>query len=94
MNAKTFISNAEGVVEPIEITELETSSGRTVRIMFNADQMDDVRLHLGKEGRVWISFYKKGGREIVDAIGSHLDPLVAEWGKGKEVSNGGTAEEV
>lgn len=69
MNAKTFVSNAEGDVQPIEITELETSSGRTVRIMFEDGRMDDIRLQL-HDGRVWVSFYKKGGELVETIVGS------------------------
>jgi hypothetical protein len=75
MNAKTFVSNAEGAVEHIEITELETSGGRTVRIMFDSHR-DDIRIYKGVEGRIWVAFYKDGGREIVEPVGRHVIPYV------------------
>ncbi len=70
MNAKTFVSNAEGFIEPIEITELEKSSGLTLRIMFTPFK-DDVTIFMDKEGRVWVQFYKIGGRKILEPVGSH-----------------------
>lgn len=74
MNAKTFVSNAEGEIQGIEITELETAAGRTVRIMFEDVRMDDVRITLSKDGRVRLSFYtpvtEAASREVVHIVGS------------------------
>ena len=83
MNARTFVSNAEGQVQRIEITELELAAGRTVRIMFDDASLDDIRLHLGPEGRVWVHFYKKGGREIIEAVSG-----ASQFPPDEEISNG------
>ena len=71
MNARTFVSNVEGDVQRIEITELETSLGREVRIMFEDGRMDDVRISLSKDGRVHIRFFAKGGKPVAYVVGHH-----------------------
>ena len=71
MNARTFVSNAEGDVELIEITELETSSGRIVRIMFEDKRMDDIRLSLDGEGKVKVKFFKEDGEPVNMVVGHH-----------------------
>ncbi len=70
MNAKTFVSNAEGDAQRMEVTELERG-GRSVRIMFQDARMDDVRLTLDDEGRVWVKFFEKGGNPVAKIVGHH-----------------------
>jgi len=78
MNARTFVSNINGVTQRIEITELEKSSGRTVRIMFDSEDaenlgqpLDDVVLSIDIDGNVRIVFYDWFGDRVDRIVGYH-----------------------
>ena len=87
MNAKTFVSNAEGQTERIEITELERAAGRTVRIMF--ETKDDLVLYMDEKGNVLASFYGRDGLQKTVTISSKI------WhALGGRVLDGNETEEV